>query len=277
MRSAERALDVLETLGKRAGPLDAATIARLCGIPRSSTYQLLNVLHRRGFVAVDDAHRWSLGVGVSQLGANGPSLADAFAVLEAFDHEPGGLYVAELTRRTGIHATHVSRALDALATEGLVSARGEGIYDIALRTMLLATDAGPAGRLRAAGRPVLEDLRDRTGETANLVVREGPEAVYLEQVESRHALRHTGWVGRRIPLGDSASGRALSAGRGIEVVRDRVEPGVTAIASAIPGQTRIPAALSITGPTSRLRGEALKQARKAVAAAVQELAAALRD
>jgi IclR family acetate operon transcriptional repressor len=276
MRSAERTLDVLEMLARQPAPLDAATIARICRIPRSSTYHLLTLLRQRGFVAIDGDHGWTLGVQLSQLGANGPSLGEAVAVLEAFGREAGGLDAAELARRTGIHAARVSRALDALAAEGLVSARGDGCYDVALRTALLSTGGGSVGRLRAAARPVLETLRDRTGETANLVVREGEEAVYVEQAESRHALRHTGWVGRRIPLADSASGRVLQAGRGTEVVRDAIEPGVTAVASAVTAESVHGAALSVTGPTSRLRGEALREARRVVRAASDELAARLR-
>src|SRR6478735_10743859 len=48
--AAANALDVLEHLSRHAEPVPAASIARDLGLPRSSVYHLLKVLHSRGYV-----------------------------------------------------------------------------------------------------------------------------------------------------------------------------------------------------------------------------------
>ncbi|HZQ26932.1 MAG TPA: IclR family transcriptional regulator [Acidimicrobiales bacterium] len=70
VRSAERALDVLLYLAGRARPVPAMTIARECGLPRSSTYHLLKAMARRDFVThfpVDKT--WGLGVAAFEIGS----------------------------------------------------------------------------------------------------------------------------------------------------------------------------------------------------------------
>ncbi|MEY4742081.1 MAG: hypothetical protein RL672_831 [Actinomycetota bacterium] len=68
--AATRTLDTLRTLAKASAPLTAATIASRIGAPRSSTYQLLQVLEAEGFVIhfADDS-RWGLGVAAFELGS----------------------------------------------------------------------------------------------------------------------------------------------------------------------------------------------------------------
>jgi DNA-binding IclR family transcriptional regulator len=122
---------------------------------------------------------------------------------------------------------------------------------------------------------VLAALRDGTGETANLVVRDADEAVYLDQVESVHALRHAGWAGRRIALDRGAAASALRGADGPQVARDAVEVGVTAIACRVPLAAEPAAAVSVTAPTARMTGRRLTLGCTAVKRAANELAEVL--
>lgn len=63
--------------------------------------------------------------------------------------------------------------------------------------------------LREKSRPYMERLRDRTGETVVLSVRDGVDIVVVEVVETRHTLAPRGWVGGRMPLYCSAMGKAI--------------------------------------------------------------------
>ena len=67
--AAHQVLDVLGHIARQAGPVPAAAIARDLGLPRSTTYQLLDVLQATGFVVhlVDD-RRYGLGVAAHELG-----------------------------------------------------------------------------------------------------------------------------------------------------------------------------------------------------------------
>lgn len=70
MKSAERALCVLELLAQHARPVPTMTIARECDIPKSSAHHLLNVMRARNFVTYYEAERaWGLGVAAFQVGS----------------------------------------------------------------------------------------------------------------------------------------------------------------------------------------------------------------
>lgn len=68
--AAAHALDVLEHLSRRAEPVPAASIARELGLPRSSVYHLLKVLHDRGYVThYVEERRFGLGSAAYELGS----------------------------------------------------------------------------------------------------------------------------------------------------------------------------------------------------------------
>ena len=54
-------------LSRHAEPLPAASIARDLGLPRSSVYHLLKVLHSRGFVTCEDSP-WTMESGIPRDG-----------------------------------------------------------------------------------------------------------------------------------------------------------------------------------------------------------------
>jgi IclR family acetate operon transcriptional repressor len=65
-----RALDVLQYLAGRAGPVTAAAVIRETGIPRSSAYHLLEVLVDRGFVVyLPDQRAYAIGVATFEIGS----------------------------------------------------------------------------------------------------------------------------------------------------------------------------------------------------------------
>jgi DNA-binding IclR family transcriptional regulator len=68
--AAANALDVLELLSRHAEPVPAASIARDLGLPRSSVYHLLKVLHGRGYVThYPEERRYGLGQAAYELGS----------------------------------------------------------------------------------------------------------------------------------------------------------------------------------------------------------------
>lgn len=70
VKSAERTLDVLQLLASSLRPVPTMAIARACGIPKSSTHHLLNVLRTRGWVTYYEADRgWGLGAVAFETGS----------------------------------------------------------------------------------------------------------------------------------------------------------------------------------------------------------------
>ncbi|MGB6004955.1 MAG: IclR family transcriptional regulator, partial [Ornithinimicrobium sp.] len=65
-----QALDVLGLMARQAGPMPAGRIAAELGLARSTTYRLLDVLIRRGYVVhLPDQRRYGLGVAAFELGS----------------------------------------------------------------------------------------------------------------------------------------------------------------------------------------------------------------
>lgn len=67
--AARHALQALKLMASQAAPIPAASIARDLGLPRSTTYRLLNVLIEEGFVVrLEGERRYGLGVAAFELG-----------------------------------------------------------------------------------------------------------------------------------------------------------------------------------------------------------------
>ena len=140
------------------------------------------------------------------------SIARALRVLEALAASRGEVGIVELSRRVTLHVSTVHRLLATLAEEGYVRQNPEsGAYGLGHKAFHLAEAYIGQIDLRQAVRPILERLSQETGETANLVIRDGREALYLDKAESSRSLRIFSRIGRRAPLHCTAVGKVLLA------------------------------------------------------------------
>ncbi|SAL60058.1 transcriptional regulator [Caballeronia arvi] len=117
--------------------------------------------------------------------------------------------IARLTAESGYPRPTVYRIVGALIAEGLVveSARG-GCYALGPRLMSLASRSWERSDLRIAATDALQALRDATQETVHLAVRSASEMVYIEKLESPHAVRMASRIGTRVTLYSSSVGKA---------------------------------------------------------------------
>lgn len=176
------------------------------------------------------------------------------AVLELFGFERPELGVVEIAALMGRHKSTVSRWLSAMEAAGFVERDPDsGRYRISMRLAGLAEVARRATSLQRQARPILERLAAVTGETANLAVLDGTEAVNVELVESPRPIMHVGWIGRRLPLHASASGKALLAWLPPEEARELVQPPLR---RWTPETVTDPAALEAELEAIRARGYA---------------------
>src|SRR3954463_16382622 len=145
--------------------------------------------------------------------AAGTAVIDRGAQLLALVLEsdaPRGL--GELAADAGLPKSTASRLLGALERNGLVEQ--EGLRGAFRAGPVMARFAGrglSARRLVELSERPMAALADATGETINVAVA-GPFGVeHLAQVESRHYLGTSDWVGRRVPFHCSANGKVLLA------------------------------------------------------------------
>ncbi|GCD97747.1 transcriptional regulator [Embleya hyalina] len=126
------------------------------------------------------------------------------------DHEM--VRVNQVSRDMGLSRSTVHRMLVTLAHHRFVEQEplsrayrpGPALIEIGLSVV---------GRIdvRAVSHDALTRLRDETGETVHLAHLRGPEAVYVDSVESAHAMRTGSRVGWTLPAHTTAAGKALLA------------------------------------------------------------------
>lgn len=134
-------------------------------------------------------------------------------LFEAFARACKPLSLSQLARAIGAPVSScfgIVRTLEARGYLYEVKARG-GFYPTKL---LLERARVIAGHDPLAERfvPLLEKLRDQTGETVLVAKRLGRQTVYLEVLESPHSIRYSPKVGELRPLHAGASGKALLGG-----------------------------------------------------------------
>ena len=139
------------------------------------------------------------------------SVDRAATILEilARDGEAG---VTEVARELGVHKSTASRLLAALDRRELVTqdtARGK--FRLGPGIVRLAGAASRRLDVVQESRPVCRALAQEVGETVNLAILSGRDALYLDQVAGPAALSPHNWAGQRIPLHATSDGKVLLA------------------------------------------------------------------
>jgi DNA-binding IclR family transcriptional regulator len=132
--------------------------------------------------------------------------------------------------------------------------------------------------------PALTRLRDETGESVQLYVREGDRRVCIAALESPHGLRTIVAMGASLPLDVGSAGRILAAPPGTESAPNRRqwaesvgerEAGVASVSAGVLGADGVPvAAVSVSGPIERTTREPGRRYGDAVLAAARRIEAA---
>jgi DNA-binding IclR family transcriptional regulator len=207
---------------------------------------------------------------MSVVSKSGVGVLDKSVAVLSFLSEGGTATLAEVVGGTGLPRPTAYRLLSALEAHHLVTRR-EGRYALGLRLLGWGNRAAGVGLVERA-RPVLEWLRDESGESTQIYVREGEHRVCVASVERTTGLRDTVPVGTVLPLSRGSAGKVLLAWaasgvddrleeaelRGIRVrgwaesVAER-EAGVASVSAPVFGSDgRLRAAVSASGPISRL-------------------------
>jgi len=137
------------------------------------------------------------------------SAARALDVFEAFAEARRPLTLKELAAAIGAPTSSCHGLVRTLQTRGyLYEAGRRGLYPTK-RLLDVARAVVAHDPLLERLAPLLEALRDATGETVILGQRQGGRVVYLEVVEGPRTVRYTAAPGEHKPLHSSAIGKAL--------------------------------------------------------------------
>jgi DNA-binding IclR family transcriptional regulator len=181
-------------------------------------------------------------------------LDKAAVVLRAVAARPCSL--GELQQATALPRATAHRLAVALEAHGLLRRDDEGRFDLGVELVVLGRLAAERFPLIERTRPVLARLRDDTGESVQLFVREGDQRRCVVSLQSPHGLR---WIvpdGALLPMGVGSAGRVLAGETGrdgwVASVEER-EPGVASVSAPVrDGAGVTVAAVSVSGPVERL-------------------------
>ena len=232
----------------------------------------------------------SSGVGV---------LDKTVSVLSALENGPASL--AQLVKATGLARPTAHRIAVALETHRLLTRDAQGRFVLGPRIGELASAAGE-DRLLAVAQPVLLQLRDHTGESAQLYRPHADTRICVAAAERTSGLRDTVPVGAALPMTAGSAAQVLLAWeeggrmhrglrgakftattlaqvrrRGWAATAAEREPGVASVSAPVRGPGgRVLAAVSVSGPIERLTRSPGRLHAQAVVAAGDKISKLLR-
>src|SRR5579875_751814 len=233
------------------------------------------------------------------------------AILDAFEAEGWGLPAQRIAELAGLPPSTGRRLLAGLVREGFLERAGDR-YSPGRRLTGWRTGAAGERVLGTLSQPVLDRLRDETGETALLFARDGLARVIVAMAPTRHAVVYAVSPGQLLPLHAGSAGRVLLAfdpgaaeellaadlaayteatitdpgelraglaevrRRGYATSSEERALGAAGVSAPVFGPGgHLAAALGIAGPIQRLDAASLERWRPAVVRAARELSRAL--
>ncbi|MCC3272382.1 IclR family transcriptional regulator [Arthrobacter zhangbolii] len=248
-------------------------------------------------------------------GSGVQSVERVFELLELIADAGGAVTLSELSASASLPLPTIHRLLRTLVALGYARQLPNRRY--ALGPKLIRLGEGANQQLGSVALPHLKALVDELGETANMAVLDADMVVYIAQVPSQHSMRMFTEVGRRAHTHDTGVGKAILAQlpdakvrsmveragmptptvyslgstealladlarireRGYSIDEQEQELGVRCFAMAVPNAPT-PAAVSVSGPVSRVdegfAGRAIPALRRAAERISAELNLAAR-
>jgi IclR family transcriptional regulator, acetate operon repressor len=239
------------------------------------------------------------------------SLTRGLNILEALAKTDGGITLTDLAHRVSLPPSTTHRLLSTLEKMGYVYQAGNlGLWYVGLHAFTVGAGFLANRDFVGESHAYMRRLMEQSGETANLAILDGTEAVFIAQVQCHEMMRILVKIGGRVPLHASGVGKALFAAlpdeqidailkvkglpritphtivapetmwAALKVIRHRGysfddeehAPGTRCVAATIYDEHAEPlGAISLAGPASRLPDERIKQLGPIVAHIAEEL------
>ena len=140
------------------------------------------------------------------------SLARGLMLLEAVSEAEEGISLSDLAMQVGLAPSTTHRLLNTLEQRGFLHQDNElGRWHVGVNAFYIGNAFLNIRDFVSHSRPTLRRLMEESGETANLAVVDDGEAVILAQIQCHEMMRMMVPLGSRSPLHASGVGKALMA------------------------------------------------------------------
>jgi IclR family acetate operon transcriptional repressor len=243
------------------------------------------------------------------------SLSRALALLEVLAEDDAGYRLVDLAERTGLSTSTAHRLLTTLEQKRFVQFDvGRSLWHIGVQCFTVGAAFGRRRDIAQLALPIMQRLRDASGETVNLGLADSGHVMLLAQAQSREPIAAICRPGGRSPMACTALGRAILSAMNEPAVTEivqhqglpRLTPnsiarpthlrevlaearqtgyavddqsnslGLRCIAAVIRNEFSAPiAAVSVAGPTFRITLPRIAELGAAVSAAAREITQAI--
>ena len=238
------------------------------------------------------------------------SIQKCLAVLDCFNEEVKSLSLTQVSNITGFPMPTALRILSALQSDGYVTRDENRNYSIGWKLYRLGQLFNQRDFIKNTARPIMNRLRDETGESVSLYLRHGIRRVCVEQAESRHEIKRISRPGVPYPLWGGATAKiflghmsaedvaavfdeapenrkavwddflaevAHAKRNGYSMSRGEREEGAASVAAPVFGfNGELTGAISVSGPCFRLTPEKQREIVPFVVAACREISSSQR-
>ena len=140
------------------------------------------------------------------------SLTRGLWILEALAKSEGGLTLTDLAHRVQLAPSTTHRLLSTLERMGYVYQDGDlALWFVGLQAFTVGSTFLASRDFVDQSHPYMKRLMEQAGETANLAILDGTEAVFVAQVQCHEMMRTLVKLGSRVPLHASGVGKAIFA------------------------------------------------------------------
>ena len=141
-----------------------------------------------------------------------PGLQRGLQILSAFNRDRTEIGAPEIAKELGIPRSTVFRLMQTLEFMGFIEkVKNSSDYRLGVGVLSLGFEYIASLEFTELARPILEKLRDDTGFSAHLVIRDGWDVVFVLKFAAKDTFANSVNVGLRLPAHSSILGRMLLA------------------------------------------------------------------
>ncbi|WP_445458696.1 IclR family transcriptional regulator [Halomonas sp. V046] len=141
-----------------------------------------------------------------------PGLERGLIILQELSRQHREMSFAEIVKVVDIPKATAYRAIQTLEYMGFVRRHPtSGLYSLGVSVLQLGFEYVASLDVVQVGQPVLESLRDKTGCSSHIAIRDGSDVIYVARVSAVNAAIRRVSVGTRLPVHRTSLGRMLLA------------------------------------------------------------------